>query len=118
MRVEKAKQILLEEKIYEALKSILIFPGKIEQFEELVGYGCFIIDNGLRNKGLYLMTASDDGSSPIVHPPFYQYSLAIRKKLVDDGIVGLIHAKPVSRSVFPEADKAYYGLPVGKKNKP
>lgn len=97
-----------EQRIYEALKTIIFFPGSKKEFEDFVGYECFVIDNGQRDKGL--LTHFDPRNA------FTKYDSDLRKKLVNDGIVGLINTITTNFHVAQTTDNyGRYGLPVGRK---
>jgi len=107
---------LEREKTHDPLDEIIIFPGNKLEFEELMGYKCFIIDLETRFKGVtYVNDIHSKRGGGYVRgneASFKNFS----KDLFNKGIVGLIHAKPV---ILYEASNdlvnSYYGLPVGKK---
>lgn len=93
--------------IYEKLGSIIIFPGSKKELEEFLDYECSVIDTGRRDKGLEYYSGKHT-------KPLGIYSRELRKKLVDEGIVALIHATPCSYFIKGD-DEARYGIPVRKK---
>ena len=105
-RYQEEMKLAEEQRIYEALKTIIFFPGSKKEFEDFVGYECFVIDTGKRDKGLRTDINSKN--------TFSDYDSDLRKKIVDNGLVGLINVVPIS-IYFRGDDAGCYGLPVGRK---
>ncbi|MEK6857041.1 MAG: hypothetical protein AABX39_00450 [Nanoarchaeota archaeon] len=93
-----------EQRIDYVLKQILVFPGSKKEFEEFVGYECAVIDTERRDLGITYY-----GNNP-------NYTLGddLSKKLVDNGIVGIVNATPISIYRYGD-DGGRYGLPVARK---
>lgn len=107
--LEKEKQVIMENTIYNAFAKIIIFPGNIKEFEDFVGYECVVIDTDSQDKGIVYI---NNGTTK----PLSRYVSTFRKKMFDKDLVGIIHAVPISYYRLGD-DAAMYGLPVGKKIK-
>ncbi|MFH1174979.1 MAG: hypothetical protein V1725_07645 [archaeon] len=108
---EQEEQRQLEEEIsrvHAAWKSIIVFPGTKEQFEQKEGYAVEVMDlrkiySNRRDLGLTYSKSSRT----------YSENFEGRKCLLDEGLVAIIHAVP--ESMHGGDDSARYGLPVRKK---
>lgn len=104
-RLKREEELLEKEegRLDEILSKIIIFPGNKQEFEELMGYECSIIDTGSKNKIVYCEEIEENIFS------FDSYELHFKKMLVDKGIIALIH------SSYEDYREELMGLPVRRK---
>ena len=112
---EKYKEERLEkdkERLEEILSKVIIFPGNKQEFEELMGYECSIIDVEYQDKGIYCRERDEEDKEFEEDEKFSfdHYNPSFKKMLVDKGIVGIIHSIN-----FGDYYEFYQGLPVRRK---
>ena len=89
----------------ETLRSVMMFPGSKEKFEEFIGYRCVVLDTRMNDKGLVMRPKNLDR--------FRDYDANYQQYLVDSGLVALVDAVPISAHIRGD-DDGRYGLPVRK----
>ncbi len=94
----------------ETLRAVRSFPGSKKEFEDFIGYRCEIIDLQSihpehSDEGLVMRLHS--------HDRFMDYDADYQQALIDNGLVALVNAVPISTSRNGD-DHGRYGLPVRK----
>ena len=108
-----------ENEYLEAVKRIVIFPGTMQQYEELVQHKVQVIDNGLANKGIHLKI--------VFHQDYPGYEMtnydltggsAVRNRLINEGLEAIVSAcfTQMWDGHWGYLTNTYYGLPVSKKS--
>ena len=110
-KLELARKKEEQNAFYKVFENVVIFPGTKAEFETEKGYECISLDTGLRNDAGIVLLRDSNG----IFNPADSYN---KKILADQGMVGIVGARPV---IYTENywtyknDDAFYGLPVGKK---